>query len=131
MPHRHNTDIQSLRASFTKGGGDVTALVKNGGTWWAWSHVTKGLYKTSAIFCHIAIGSLATSALSALLIFDQAYSITCFPFPFFSFVSLLMDYQLYRLACIFPAVLVPRLIELLTARVLLPNCYSLTPLPKA
>ena len=38
-----------------------------GGTWWTWSHVTKRLYKTSAIFYYIAIGSLITSALAALL----------------------------------------------------------------
>ena len=35
MPHKYNMDIQSLRASFTKRGGDVMALVENGGTWWA------------------------------------------------------------------------------------------------
>src|SRR6266571_7075014 len=46
-PHRYNTNIQSLRAGFTEGGGDVTALAENGGTRWAWSHVTKGSYKTS------------------------------------------------------------------------------------
>src|SRR6266571_115282 len=78
--------------------------------------MTKGSYKTSAIFCHAAIGSLATSALAALLIFEQAHSTTCFlfSFPFLSFVSSLLDYQSYRLACIFPAVLMPRLIESLT-----------------
>ena len=92
---------------------DVTALVENGGTWWAWSHVTKGSYKNSAIFCHVAIGSLATSALAAFLIFEQAHSTTCL--LFLSFIFSLLDYQSYRLACIFPAVLVPRLIELLTA----------------
>ena len=59
----------------------VIALVENGGTWWAWSHVTKGSYKTSAIFCHAAIGSLAINALAAFLIFEQAYS-TTYPFPF-------------------------------------------------
>ena len=75
-------DIQSLRAGFTKGGGDVIALVENGGTWWAWSHVTKGSYKTSANFCHAAIGSLVTSALAALLIFEQAHSTTCLLFSF-------------------------------------------------
>src|SRR6266436_4956665 len=79
-PHRYNTNIQSLRAGFTEGGGDVTALAENGGTRWAWSHVTKGSYKTSAIFCHVAIGSLATSAWAAFLIFEQAYGTTCFLF---------------------------------------------------
>src|SRR6266704_1089358 len=79
-PHKYNTDIQSLRAGFTKGGGDITALAENGGTWWAWSHMTKGSYKTSAIFCHVAIGSLATSALAAFLIFKQAYGTTCLLF---------------------------------------------------
>ena len=58
----------------------VTALVENGRTWRAWSHVTKGSYKTSAIFCHIAIGLLATSALAAFLIFKQAYGTTCLLF---------------------------------------------------
>ena len=38
-----------------------------GGTQWTWDHVTKRSYKTSSIFCHAAIGSLATSALAALL----------------------------------------------------------------
>jgi len=28
MPYRRNMDIQSLRAGFTKGGGDVTALAE-------------------------------------------------------------------------------------------------------
>src|SRR6266581_4730189 len=79
-PYRYNIDIQSLRAGFTKRGGDVTALLENSGTWWAWSHMTKGLYKTSAIFCHVAIGSLATSALAAFLIFEQAYGTTCLLF---------------------------------------------------
>src|SRR6266704_5333936 len=79
-PYRYNTNIQSLRAGFTEGGGDVTALAENGGTRWAWSHVTKGSYKTSAIFCHVAIGSLATSALAAFLIFEQAHGTTCFLF---------------------------------------------------
>jgi len=31
IPHKHNTDIQSLRAGFFGGGGNVTALVENGG----------------------------------------------------------------------------------------------------
>ena len=35
-PHGHNTDIQSLRAGFCGGGGNVTALVENGGLWWTW-----------------------------------------------------------------------------------------------
>ena len=35
-PYRHNTDIQSLRAGFCGGGGNVTALVENGGLWWTW-----------------------------------------------------------------------------------------------
>src|SRR6266568_5513511 len=97
-------DIQSLRASFTKRGGDITALVENGGTWWAWSHVTKGSYKTSAIFCHAAIGSLAISALAALLIFEQAHSTTCllFSFPFLSFVSSLIDNPIVQ-ACLHPS----------------------------
>src|SRR6266702_8847300 len=76
-PYRYNMNIQSLRAGFTEGGGDITALAENGGTQWAWSHVTKGSYKTSAIFCHVTIGSLATSALAAFLIFKQAYGTTC------------------------------------------------------
>src|SRR6266700_6625031 len=103
----------------------VTALVENGGTWWAWSHVTKGSYKTSAIFCHAAIGSLATSALAALLIFEQAHGPLVFfsLFLFLSFVSSLIDYQSYRLACIFPAVLVPRLIELLTPTLAVLSLY--------
>src|SRR6266702_4744764 len=79
-PYKYNTDIQSLRAGFTEGEGDITALAENGGTWWAWSHITKGSYKTSAIFCHVAIGLLATSALAAFLIFEQAYSTTCLLF---------------------------------------------------
>jgi hypothetical protein len=29
-PHGYNTDIQSLRAGFFKGGGNVTALAENG-----------------------------------------------------------------------------------------------------
>ena len=33
-PYGHNTDIQSLRAGFCGGGGNVTALVENGGLWW-------------------------------------------------------------------------------------------------
>src|SRR6266568_7251264 len=78
--YKYNMDIQSLGAGFTKGGGDVTALAENGGTWWAWSYVTKGSYKTSAIFCHVAIGSLTTSALAAFLIFEQAYGTICFLF---------------------------------------------------
>src|SRR6266568_2532891 len=79
-PYKYNTDIQSLGAGFTEGGGDITALAENGGTWWAWSHMTKGSYKTSAIFCHVAIGSLATSALAAFLIFEQAHGTTCLLF---------------------------------------------------
>ena len=104
----------------------VTALAENGGTWWAWSHVTKGSYKTSAIFCHVAIGSLATSALAALLIFKQAHSTTCllFSFPFLSFIFSLIDYKSYRLACTFPAVLVPQLIELLTLYKAQPTLFS-------
>jgi hypothetical protein len=35
-PYGHNTDIQSLRAGFCGGGGNVTALVENGGLWWTW-----------------------------------------------------------------------------------------------
>src|SRR6266568_2768952 len=97
-------DIQSLRAGFTEGGGDVIALAENGGTWWAWSHVTKGSYKTSAIFCYVAIGSLAASALAALLIFVQAHGTTCLPFsfPFFSFVSSLIDNPIVQ-ACRHPS----------------------------
>ena len=30
MPHSYNTDIQSLRAGFFRGGGNVTALAENG-----------------------------------------------------------------------------------------------------
>jgi hypothetical protein len=30
-PYRCNTDIQSLRAGFCGGGGNVTALMENGG----------------------------------------------------------------------------------------------------
>ena len=30
MPYRYNTDIQSLRAGFFKGGGNITALTENG-----------------------------------------------------------------------------------------------------
>ena len=82
MPYRYNTDIQSLRTGCIKRGGDITALVENGGTWWAWSHITKGSYKTSAIFCHAAIGSLAISALATLLIFEQAHGTICLLFPF-------------------------------------------------
>src|SRR6266705_6884545 len=101
-PHKYNMDIQSLRAGFTEGGGDVTALVENGGTWWAWSYVTKGSYKTSAIFCHAAIGSLATSALAALLIFEQAHGTTCLLFLFLSFVSSLIDNPIIQ-ACLHPS----------------------------
>src|SRR6266702_4542591 len=57
----------------------ITALAENGGTR-SWSHVTKGSYKTSAIFYHVIIGSLATSALAAFLIFKQAHSTTCLLF---------------------------------------------------
>ena len=82
----------------------VTALVEScNGTWWTWSHVTKGSYKTSAIFRHAAIGSLATSALAALLIFIQAHGTTHFPFsiPFFSFISSLIDNPIIQ-ACLHP-----------------------------
>ena len=30
MPYSYNTDIQSLRAGFFKGGGNVTVLIENG-----------------------------------------------------------------------------------------------------
>jgi len=30
MPYKYNIDIQSLRAGFFKGGGNVTALAENG-----------------------------------------------------------------------------------------------------
>jgi hypothetical protein len=29
-PHSYNTDVQSLKAGFFKGGGNVTALAENG-----------------------------------------------------------------------------------------------------
>jgi len=32
-PYGYNTDIQSLRAGFFGGGGNVTALVENSGLW--------------------------------------------------------------------------------------------------
>ena len=35
-PYGYNTDIQSLRAGFCGGGGNVIALVENGGLWWTW-----------------------------------------------------------------------------------------------
>ena len=88
-PHRYSMDIQSLRAGFSRGGGNVTAQancprlpqiahvmaqVENGGKLrWnsvGWSHVTKGI-----------VGSLATSALAAFLIFEQPTA----PPVFFSF----------------------------------------------
>jgi len=31
MPHRYNTDIQSLKAGFIKKGGNITAQVENSG----------------------------------------------------------------------------------------------------
>jgi len=45
IPHGHNIDIQSLRAGFFRGVGNVTALVENGRSWQTWiivdaSHVT-------------------------------------------------------------------------------------------
>src|SRR6266700_5572469 len=61
----------------------------------------KRIVQNSAIFCHVAIGSPATSALAAFLIFEQAHGTTCHLF----------------LSCIFLAVLVPRLIELLTTHI--------------
>ena len=30
MPYSYNTDIQSLRAGFFRGGGNITVLVENG-----------------------------------------------------------------------------------------------------
>ena len=36
IPHRYNMDIQSLRVGFFGGGGNVTALVENGGSWQTW-----------------------------------------------------------------------------------------------
>jgi len=33
IPYGYDTDIQSLRAGFFGGGGNVTALVENGGLW--------------------------------------------------------------------------------------------------
>ena len=36
MPHRYNTDIQSLRAGFIEGGGNVIAQVENGGIQHRW-----------------------------------------------------------------------------------------------
>jgi hypothetical protein len=30
IPHSYNTDVQSLRAGFFKGGGNITALAENG-----------------------------------------------------------------------------------------------------
>jgi len=50
IPHGHNTDIQSLRAGFFGGGGNVTALVENGGSLQTWiivdaSYVTQGPHK--------------------------------------------------------------------------------------
>ena len=59
--------------------------------------------KTSAIFCHAAIGSLATSALAALLnIYTRPPPVFLFPFLSLAFIFLLLDYQLYRLACYGP-----------------------------
>ncbi len=49
---------------YSTGGERRKVAVELGGPW---SHVTKGSYKTSAIFYHVAIGSLITSALAALL----------------------------------------------------------------
>jgi len=71
-------DIQSLRAGFFGGGGNVTALVENGGFWQMWimvnaSHVTWGPHKI-------------LSGAAILLL------------PFSSFGSSFIDYQLYRLA---------------------------------
>src|SRR6266704_2584388 len=67
-PYRYNMDIQSLRAGFTEGGGDIIALVENGGEL-QWNLVDLELCDKRIIqnFCHAAIGSLTTSALAALL----------------------------------------------------------------
>ena len=68
MPHGYNTDIQSLRAGFTKGGGNVMAQVENSGKlqWNLMDLELHNILSNSAKFCHTTIGLLITSALAAL-----------------------------------------------------------------
>ena len=86
MPHRSNTDIQSLRAGFFGGGGNVTALAENGSYGTRRGHVTsrdQGIVYNFSRYC------------------------LSFPFLFFSFRSSFIDNPIVQVARIPFAVLLP------------------------
>ena len=74
MPYKYNMDIQSLRAGFFKGGGNITALVENG-SYSRYYDRYRG---------HITSRDQGS-------VYNFLYYYLPFPFLFFSFRSLFID----------------------------------------
>src|SRR5580692_689922 len=95
MPHKSNTDIQSLRAGFFKKGSNVTALAENGSYGTRRGHV---ISRDQGI------------------VYNFSRCCLSFSFLFFSFRSSFIDNPIIQVTRIPFAVLLPRLTESATVR---------------
>ena len=95
-PYGYNTDVQSLRAGFFGGGGNVMALAENGSYGRCRAHVTLTWLGIVYIFlyCYLSL-----------------------PFLFLSFRSSFIDNPIVQAARILLAILMPRLTESATLNI--------------